>query len=98
MNTKKTHKRKFKKLPEFKSLHDEAVFWDTHSLTDYYDFSKMKKVRFVLEKSKKKRSLTIRLPDNLTNKIEENADRLGLSVSSLARMWFIEKIAANSSK
>ena len=98
MNMKKIYKKKFKKLPGFKSLHEEAVFWDTHSLTDYYDFSKMKRVRFVLEDSKKDKSLTIRLPSEVIDKVKATANNIGLSVSSLARMWFIEKIAAKSSK
>ncbi len=81
-------------VPKFKSIKEEALFWDDHDLTDYFDFSKMKRVRFVLEKPKKRRSLTIRLPDNLIDKIEKRAESLGLSLSSLARMWFVEKLSS----
>lgn len=87
--------KKLKKLPNFKSIKEEAIFWDTHSLTDYYDFSKAKWGRFVLEKSKKKdNSLTIRLQSDLKEKLDNLAQKLGLSASSLIRMWTIEKLSS----
>ena len=38
--------KKLKKLPKFRNENEEADFWDTHSVTDYVDMSKAKKVRF----------------------------------------------------
>ena len=37
---------KLKKLPMFRNESEEVDFWDTHSITDYVDMSKAKKVRF----------------------------------------------------
>lgn len=28
-----------KRVPEFKSIQEEAEFWDTHDFTDFTDFS-----------------------------------------------------------
>lgn len=34
------------RIPEFKSIQEEAEFWDTHSFTDYMDAFRPIKVRF----------------------------------------------------
>lgn len=91
MNLKKA-KIKLKPLPNFKNDLEEAIFWDTHSLTDYFDFTKFKRVRFVLDDAKKEKSLTIRLQPQLIDRLKKSANNLGLSISSLARMWLIEKL------
>ncbi len=88
MNTKK-----LRPVPNFKSLKEEALFWDSHDLTDYFDFSKGKIVRFELIGEEKEESLTFRLQKNLKSKLEEIANGLGLSVSSLLRMWTIERLS-----
>ncbi len=96
MNSKKIKKKIFKKVPKFKTDLEEAVFWDTHSLADYYDFSKGKKGGFVLEKDiKKEKSVTIRLQGDLIKKVKRMANKVGLSTSSFLRMWIIEKAASS---
>ncbi|MEK7127744.1 MAG: hypothetical protein AAB838_03415, partial [Patescibacteria group bacterium] len=57
------------------------------------DFSKGKIVRFELIGEEKEESLTFRLQKNLKSKLEEIANGLGLSVSSLLRMWTIERLS-----
>lgn len=85
--------KKLKKLPNFKSLHEEAVFWDTHSLANYYDFTKFKRGGFILdERAKKDMSFTIRLLPDMGGRLKKAANGLGLSASSLARMWLTEKL------
>ncbi len=86
-------KNKLRPIPKFKSLGEEANFWDSHDLTEYFDFSKSKWGRFVLEKSKKEGSLTIRLQINLINKIKAFAASNNLTTSSLARTWLTERLA-----
>lgn len=89
----KNQKKKLKPIPNFQSDEEEATFWDTHSLVDYFDFTKFKRVRFVLdEDAKKEKSLTVRLQPELIDQIKKTARNIGLSTSSLARMWFIEKL------
>ena len=86
--------KKLKTVPNFKSLKEEAIFWDNHSLADYYDFSKLKRTRFEFVGDDKEESLTFRLQKGFKKKLDELADNLGLSVSALIRMWTIEKLAA----
>lgn len=101
MSSKKTNKRKLKPIPKFKSDLEEANFWDTHSLVDYFDFSKGKWGRLNFadnvetvwpEKIKKDESATIRFQHDVMNRLKEYAASAGLSVSSLIRMWTIEKL------
>ena len=35
-----------KTIPTFKNESEEKAFWDTHDTTEYFDTSKVKKVRF----------------------------------------------------
>jgi len=35
--------RKLKKVPKFRSEHEEAAFWSTHDSTEYVDYSKAKR-------------------------------------------------------
>ncbi|MCZ7545112.1 MAG: BrnA antitoxin family protein [Anaerolineae bacterium] len=37
---------KIRRIPQFKSLEEEAKFWDTHSFADYWDEMKPVKVKF----------------------------------------------------
>jgi len=46
--------KKFKKVPKFKNEQEEREFWETHDTTEYFDWSKAKKVTFPnLKKSTK---------------------------------------------
>lgn len=94
---------KIKPIKPFKSIAEEAHFWDTHNVFDYMDKStiKMTKNGLVADvdlkrvaQFKKDRSLTIRFSSNLLEKLENLANNLGLSVSTLVRMWTTEKLAS----
>lgn len=83
--------KKISKIPTFKTREEEAKFWDTHSLADYWD--EFKDVDIVVELQKPKdETLVLRLQKNMKDKLDKTAKRKGLSVSSLARMWLIEKL------
>ncbi len=47
-------------IPEFKSRQEEAEFWDTHDLADYWDEFKPVKVRFARNLSEASLSASIR--------------------------------------
>ena len=38
--------KRFKELPKFKNEDEERDFWATHDSTDYFDWSKAKRVIF----------------------------------------------------
>lgn len=88
-------KRKVHNIPVFSSLAEEATFWDTHDVTDYFDEMKDVKVKFSL-RTPKEESLTVRVQGPLKRKLEEVATKQGLHPSSLIRTWLVEKLGQPS--
>lgn len=82
---------KIKKIPRFKTIAEEAKFWDTHDVTDYLSEMKKTKVSFDLL-TPKEETLTIRIQSNLKRKLENLAQGYGINVSTLARIWFVDKL------
>lgn len=86
-------KKRKNKLPDFDkmSYEEEAKWWDTHDLGDYWD--EFKDVNIVFELNKPKdATLIIRLQKGLKDKLDRLAKNKGLKASSLARMLLIEKL------
>lgn len=81
------------KIPNFKTYKEEAHFWDTHDITDFEDETDDVKISFVLKKPRDK-TLVVRLQDEFKKKLEKIARSKGLNVSTLARMWLMEKLHA----
>lgn len=84
-------KKKKSKIPEFKSIEEEAKFWDTHSFADYWD--ELEDVDIVWEVEKpRKESLVLRVQKDIKDRLKKEARKRGLNLSTLARMWLIEKL------
>lgn len=85
-------KKKVKsRIPDFKTVEEEAHFWDTHSFADYWD--EFEDVDLVIELHKPKdETVVVRLQKSLKERLEKVAKSKGLNVSALARMWFMEKL------
>lgn len=80
-----------RKIPKFKSVKEEARFWDTHDITDY--LAETKPVDVVFEPSvHKKATLTIRLQSKLKHKLNNVARDYGIPTSTLTRMWIVDKL------
>lgn len=84
-------KKKKSRIPEFKSLEEEAKFWDTHSFVDFEDELEDVEIKFDLKKPKTE-TLIVRLQKDIKKEIEKIAQKRGLNVSTLARMWLMEKM------
>lgn len=88
-------KKKSSKIPRFKTLEDEAAFWDTHSVTDFED--EMEDVDMVFELDKpREETLIVRVQKNMKTRMQYIARRKGLNVSTLARMWLLERLRTYS--
>lgn len=84
-------KTKKNKLPNFKSIEDEAKFWDTHSFADYWN--EFKPVDVVVELAKpKEETLVLRISKDVKNKLEKAAKNKGVTISTLARILLTEKL------
>lgn len=84
-------KKKVSRIPKFKSYEEEANFWDTHSFVDFED--ETEDVDIIVELAKPRdETLVVRLQKNMKNKLERVAAKKGINTSTLARIWFSEKL------
>ncbi|OGG11934.1 hypothetical protein A2Z00_03895 [Candidatus Gottesmanbacteria bacterium RBG_13_45_10] len=90
----KTSMRKKNGIPKFKSYREEAKFWDTHDITDFESETKDVDIIFELDKPRDE-TLILRLQKEVKDRLEKTARLKGLNVSSLARMWLMEKLQSS---
>lgn len=83
--------KKISKIPKFKSIPEEAEFWDTHDVTDFIDELTPVKMKVTLGQPKEQ-TLTVRLQAKLKQQLGQIAEDMGVNTSTLARMWIVEKI------
>jgi predicted DNA binding CopG/RHH family protein len=84
-------KKKYKKIPNFKSIPEEAEFWDTHSFTDYLPL--LKDVKVVYKPTQPKEDVIIvRVQTGLKKRLEKKAEQEGLPLSTMLRTWFIKML------
>jgi hypothetical protein len=75
-------------IPEnFANLEAAAEFWDTHSLTDYWD-----QTREVEVEVKAPRRTWIPLAADLAQKAAAHAKAEGVSVETLVNLWIAERL------
>ena len=85
-------KKKVKsRIPNFTSYKEEANFWDTHSVTDFEDETEDVDIIVELEKPRNE-TLVVRLQKTVKDRMEKVAAKKGINVSTLARIWFSEKL------
>ncbi len=83
--------KKKTKIPKFKTYEEETHFWDTHNVTDFKDETQAVDIVFELGKPRDE-TLMVRLQKDFKEKLEKVARSKGLNVSTLARMWLMEKL------
>jgi predicted DNA binding CopG/RHH family protein len=82
---------KAKQLPQTDSIQELAEFWDTHDLTDFEDqFEDVAEPVFELT-----RRITVDLPVNQAQAIDELASAKGVTVTQLVGEWVAEKLQAS---
>lgn len=79
------------RIPAFSSREEEAVFWDTHDITDYLDELKPATVRVAKRLS---HGLTIRLDVKTLAQLRGLAAEKGVGPTTLIRMWVLERLRA----
>ncbi len=85
-------KKKFK-WPDFDkmSYEEEANWWDTHDLGEFWD--ELDDVDIVVDlKKPKEEALVVRLQKDFKERLKKIAYQKGLNVSTLARMWLLERL------
>ena len=76
---------KLKKIPKFNNEDDERNFWAEHDSAEYFDWSKAKPVRFPDLKPSTK-SISLRLPVSLLEKLKVAANKRDVPYQSYAKM------------
>jgi hypothetical protein len=79
-------------IPTFASREEEARFWDTHDLADYWDEFTPVKVRFAKNLSE---AITIRFDKETLDELRRQAQEHGVQPTTLARMWVVERLKAS---
>ena len=80
-----------KTIPKFKSVKEEAAFWDNNDVTDF--LPNLKRVNINYEpKIVKEESIMIRVQPKMKRKLEIMAENNGLTLSTMLRMWFVERL------
>jgi predicted DNA binding CopG/RHH family protein len=74
-----------KTIPEFKDQREEMEFWEQHDVVDYFDLSSVKSAKFQkLKKSTK--TISLRLPEDMLEKLRIRANSLDVPYQSLIKM------------
>lgn len=77
------------KIPQFKSVQEEAEFWDTHSITDYLDEMRPVKIKFAKPLA---HVFTVRFDGKTLTDLQTEASKKGVSAGTLIRMWIKEEL------
>ncbi|MEA2072232.1 MAG: BrnA antitoxin family protein [Campylobacterota bacterium] len=78
--------KELKKLPTFKNEAEESTFWNENDVTEYFDMSKVKPVRFSnLKKTTK--SISLRLPVNMIEELKVKANAMDIPYQSLIKIF-----------
>jgi len=87
MTSKRTAKRS--PIPEFATREEEAAFWDTHDISDYWDELRPTRARFAKQLSE---GITIRLDPETLARLRSLASEMGIGPTTLARIWILEHV------
>ena len=74
------------KLPKFKNEDEERDFWAKIDLSEYYEPSDLEPVSFPNLKPTT-RSISIRMPEYLINRVKEKANALDIPYQSLIKQY-----------
>jgi predicted DNA binding CopG/RHH family protein len=83
--------QKLKQIPRFKNENEESEFWSTNDSTEYLDWSKAKRVRFTKLRPSV-RSISLRLPEALLERIKVLANRNDVPYQSLMKVYLSERV------
>ena len=91
-------KKKFK-FPDFDkmSYKEEANWWDSHDFTEFWDVTEEVDMVFELDKPRDE-TIILRVQKQVKDSLDKFARSLGLNLSTLARMWLMEKLQENLRK
>lgn len=78
--------KKLLKIPKFKNEDEERKFWWKIDLSEYFEPSDFEKVSFPNLKPTS-RSISIRIPEYLLNRVKEKANEINIPYQSLLKQY-----------
>lgn len=87
-------KTPLKTIPHFENEDEEREFWQTHDSTDYFDYSKSRRVTIKFDPSVEEpvKLISIRLPREMLNQLRALASKRDVPYQSLIKMILAEKL------
>jgi CopG antitoxin of type II toxin-antitoxin system len=84
------------RIPRFRSIEEEAEFWDTHDSSEFEDeFEEVpEETRFVLTRPNE-RWLPLVMEDEIMKALEERARQEQTAPMTLIRRWVVERLQAS---
>ncbi len=83
--------KKLKPIPKFKNEDEEREFWAKADSTEYFDYSKAKRVAFPNLKLSR-RPISLRFTDSLLAKIKLVANKKDVPYQSLIKMYLEKSV------
>lgn len=80
-------------VPKFKDEAEEAKFWASLNLMEYFEPSDFKRGVIFPNLKRSKRLISIRLPEELISKVKEKADKMDVPYQSLIRQYIQQGVA-----
>ncbi|KKU85964.1 MAG: hypothetical protein UY16_C0065G0007 [Candidatus Gottesmanbacteria bacterium GW2011_GWA2_47_9] len=84
-------KKQFKKIPVFKNEDKERAFWDSADSSEYFDWSKARRVVFPNLKPSTE-TISLRLPAALLADVKVLANKRDVPYQSLMKIYLAEMI------
>lgn len=79
------------RIPDFTSREEEAAWWDSHDLADYWDEFKPVTAK-VSPNLLSETAMSVRLPAATLDRLRQRAATKGVGHTTLARMWIMERL------
>jgi hypothetical protein len=105
MNSPTTTKPKKKQIPQFSSYEQEAHFWETHAVTDYWENPQPNQIKLAedfsvlyagedeaLSDKEPLQGIHLRLPASVIKKLKHQAKRRSIGTSTLAGMMLLDSM------
>ncbi|MBX7059000.1 MAG: BrnA antitoxin family protein [Leptospirales bacterium] len=89
--------KNLKKIPHFKSEDAEREFWASHDAADYVNFETSEKVSFA-ELRPTTRSISIRLPVPLMDRLRALANKRDVPYQSLIKLFLAERVETETKR
>ena len=84
--------KKLKPIPVFKSDEEAGEFWMTHDTTEYFDWSKARRIAFPNLRPSTA-TISLRLPQGLLNELRTLANERDVPYQSLLKVFLAERVA-----